>query len=80
LPRSSGLKTEIKGFNAVRGAAHARVDVPGIIYDAGCDGFQGVDESVDLDSLAAVTPTLAATVDCVVRRALKRAKKNCAFA
>jgi acetylornithine deacetylase/succinyl-diaminopimelate desuccinylase-like protein len=59
---------------------YARVDVPGIIDGAGCDGFHGVDEYVDLDSLAAVTTTLAATVDRVVRRALKRATKNCAFA
>ena len=29
---------------------YARADVPGIIYGAGCDGFPGVDEYVDLDS------------------------------
>jgi acetylornithine deacetylase len=56
-----GQTTEIKGFTAVCDAAHyAGVGIPGVIYGPGGDGFHGPDEYVDLDSLRAVTHTLAA--------------------
>ncbi len=60
---AAGLATEIKGFVAVCDAAHyAGAGMPGVIYGAGGDGFHGADEYVDLDSLVAVTRTLAAAV------------------
>lgn len=56
-----GQDTEIKGFTAVCDAAfYAGVGIPGVIYGAGGDGFHGPNEYVDLDSLVAVTQTLAA--------------------
>ena len=59
--RAAGLATEIKGFVAVCDAAHyAGAGMPGVIYGPGGDGFHSSDEYVDLDSLVAVTRTLAA--------------------
>ena len=56
-----GEDTEIRGFTAVCDAAHyAGVGIPGVIHGPGGDGFHGPDEYVDLDSLKAVTQTLAA--------------------
>jgi acetylornithine deacetylase len=60
---ASGLATEIKGFVAVCDAAHyAGAGIPGVIHGPGGSGLHGPDEHVDLDSLATVARTLAATV------------------
>jgi acetylornithine deacetylase len=57
----AGLETQVTGFVAVCDAAHyAGAGVPGVIYGANGAGAHGVDEYVDLDSLAVVARTLAA--------------------
>ena len=57
---AQGQDTEIRGFTAVCDAAHyAAAGIPGVIFGPGGDGFHGPNEYVDLDSLKAVTRTLA---------------------
>jgi len=55
-----------KGFEAVTDAAHyAGAGVTSLIYGASGDGFHGVDECVNIESLVCATKVLAAAaIDC----------------
>lgn len=66
-----GRPSEVTGFVAVCDAAHyAGYGMPCVIYGASGDGFHGVDEYVDLDSLTETTKLIAAAaIDwCGIRR------------
>jgi acetylornithine deacetylase/succinyl-diaminopimelate desuccinylase family protein len=66
-----GRATEITGFVAVCDAAHyAGTGVPCVIYGASGDGFHGIDEHVEIDSLVETTKLIAAAVIdwCAIRR------------
>jgi acetylornithine deacetylase len=61
--RGLGKETEIAGFVAVCDAAHyAGVGVPCVIYGASGDGFHGVDEYVELESLVETTKLIAGAI------------------
>lgn len=61
--KALGKKTELEGFVAVTDAAHyAGAGTDCIIYGPGGDGFHGIDEYVDIDSLIETSKVLACTV------------------
>ncbi|WP_051329100.1 M20 family metallopeptidase [Geminicoccus roseus] len=58
-----GKAPEVRGFVAVCDAAHyAGAGVDGVIFGPSGDGFHGVDEYVDIDSLVRSTKVIAASV------------------
>ncbi len=58
-----GKETEIAGFVAVCDAAHyAGVGVPCIIYGCSGDGFHGVNEYVEIESLVETTKLIAGAI------------------
>jgi acetylornithine deacetylase/succinyl-diaminopimelate desuccinylase family protein len=58
-----GKETEVSGFIAVCDAAHyAGVGVPCVIYGCSGDGFHGVDEYVEIESLIETTKLIAGAV------------------
>jgi acetylornithine deacetylase len=58
-----GKAPATRGFAAVCDAAHyAGAGVDGVIYGPSGDGFHGVDEFVDIDSLVESTKVIAAAV------------------
>lgn len=58
-----GKAPEIRGFVAVCDAAHyAGAGVDGVIFGPSGDGFHGVDEYVEIDSLIETTKVIAASV------------------
>jgi acetylornithine deacetylase len=60
---SLGKAPEINGFVAVCDAAHyAGAGVDGVIFGPSGDGFHGVDEYVDIESLVETTKVIAASV------------------
>jgi acetylornithine deacetylase len=58
-----GRETEIKGFIAVSDAAHyAGAGTTCVIYGPGGDGFHGIDEYVEVDSLVESTKVIAGAI------------------
>ena len=58
-----GKETEIAGFVAVCDAAHyAGVGVPCVIYGCSGDGFHGVDEYVEIESLVETAKLIAGAI------------------
>lgn len=58
-----GRRPAVKGFVAVCDAAHyAGAGADGVIFGASGDGFHGVDEYVDVESLVETTKVIAATI------------------
>ncbi|HEX2526101.1 MAG TPA: ArgE/DapE family deacylase [Geminicoccus sp.] len=58
-----GKTPEIRGFVAVCDAAHyAGAGVDGVIFGPSGDGFHGVDEYVDIESLVETTKVIAASI------------------
>jgi acetylornithine deacetylase len=58
-----GKAPQVKGFVAVCDAAHyAGAGVDGVIFGPSGDGFHGVDEYVDIESLVETTKVIAASV------------------
>lgn len=58
-----GKRPAIKGFVAVCDAAHyAGAGADGVIFGASGDGFHGIDEYVDVESLVETTKVIAASI------------------